>query len=154
MKSKTLWLTSGVPGSGKSTWVKNNFNDKPYVSRDEIRFNLLKEGDDYFTHEDEVFQTFIEQIQECLDTENMCVADATHLSPAARTKVLNRLNLEDTDIVILNFEVPLSTVLTRNKKRSSLAKVPDSVVRRMFYQFTPATKNEKYKYADIITIKE
>lgn len=154
MKSKTLWLTSGVPGSGKSTWVKNNFNDKPYVSRDEIRFNLLKEGDDYFTHEDEVFQTFVEQIQERLDAENMCVADATHLSPAARTKVLNRLNLEDTDIIILNFEATLSTVLTRNKKRSGLAKVPDSVVRRMFYQFIPATKYEKYEYADIITIKE
>ena len=43
----------GAPGAGKSTFIKNN-KDKlcgsvNIVSRDEIRFSLLKDGDEYFS---------------------------------------------------------------------------------------------------------
>lgn len=154
MKSKTLWLTSGVPASGKTTWVKQNLPNIPYVSRDEVRFSIIKDDEDYFAHEDEVFEVFIKKIQNFLDTSNKCVADATHLSEKSRNKLLNKLSLEDTDIIILNFEVPIETLIKRNSQRSGRAYVPKSVIRRMFYQFQPATQNEKYKYKDIITIKE
>ena len=43
MKSKTLWLIAGVPGSGKSTFLANQVN-KPnakIISREAIRFRLL-----------------------------------------------------------------------------------------------------------------
>ena len=154
MKSKTLWLTSGVPASGKTTWVKKNFPNTPYVSRDEVRFSILKEDEDYFAHEDEVFEVFVRKIQNSLDSFNECIADATHLSEKSRNKLLNKLSLEDTDIIILNFEVPIETLIERNEQRSGRSYVPKSVIRRMFYQFQPATQNEKYKYKDIITIKE
>ena len=154
MKSKTLWLTSGVPASGKTTWVKRNFPNTPYISRDEVRFSLIQDDEDYFAHEDEVFETFVKKIQNSLDTFNECVADATHLSEKSRNKLLDKLSLEGVEIIILSFKVPLETLLERNENRTGRAYVPKSVIRRMFYQFTPATKNEKYKYADIITIKE
>ena len=43
MKSKTLWLIAGVPGSGKSTFLANHTNNSKakIVSRDAIRFKLL-----------------------------------------------------------------------------------------------------------------
>jgi predicted kinase len=154
MKSKTLWLTSGVPASGKTTWVKQNLPNIPYVSRDEVRFSIIKDNEDYFAHEDEVFEVFVRKIQNSLDTSNECIADATHLSEKSRNKLLNKLSLEDTDIIILNFEVPIETLIKRNSQRSGRSYVPKSVIRRMFYQFQPATQNEKYKYKDIITIKE
>jgi protein phosphatase len=154
MKSKTLWLTSGVPASGKTTWVKRNFPNTPYISRDEVRFSLIKDDEDYFAHEDEVFETFVKKIQNSLDTLNECVADATHLSEKSRNKLLDKLSLEGVEIIILSFKVPLETLLERNENRTGRAYVPKSVIRRMFYQFQPATQNEKYKYKDVITIKE
>ena len=46
---------SGVAGSGKSTWIKNNVKHSSWiVSRDAIRKNLI--GDEsYFSKEKEVF---------------------------------------------------------------------------------------------------
>ena len=35
-----VYIMSGLPGSGKSTYVKNNFPDLPIVSRDLIRYQL------------------------------------------------------------------------------------------------------------------
>ena len=58
MKQKILYLMCGIPGSGKSHWAKG-VKDAVIVSRDAIRFNLLKDGEDYFAHEDEVVETFI-----------------------------------------------------------------------------------------------
>ena len=42
-----LMIMIGVPGAGKSTWCKENIKSpmQKYVSRDEIRFSLLKEGE-------------------------------------------------------------------------------------------------------------
>ena len=37
----------GIPGSGKSTYAKKNFPDAWYISRDEIRFDLVAENEEY-----------------------------------------------------------------------------------------------------------
>ena len=47
-----LFILMGAPGSGKSTWVKNHMtlNDS-YISRDDVRFSMVPEGDEYFSKE-------------------------------------------------------------------------------------------------------
>lgn len=49
----TLYILCGPSGCGKSTWrnefIKDYNNRIHYVSRDEIRFSLVKEGEDYFS---------------------------------------------------------------------------------------------------------
>ena len=74
----------GPSGSGKTTWVKNQMKNMKYpsahISRDEIRFAKLKEGEDYFAHEDEVFEEFCKKAQEAIDGEPLAIfIDATHL---------------------------------------------------------------------------
>ena len=51
--AKQLFIMIGAPGSGKSTWVKKQLRNDidAYVSRDEIRFSMLQEGDAYFKYE-------------------------------------------------------------------------------------------------------
>ena len=41
---KKLIMVTGIPGSGKSTWIKNEMSnriDSIHISRDIIRFSLI-----------------------------------------------------------------------------------------------------------------
>ena len=96
--SKTLWLMCGAPGSGKSYFAKNILaNDEHwfYISRDEIRFQILKNDEEYFSHETDVYDCFVKRIQSiiCTIEQGNIIADATHLNKASRMKLLNRLDL-------------------------------------------------------------
>ena len=135
---KTIYLLSGIPGSGKSTWAKNcvEFNKNSiYISRDEIRFSLLKENEDYFKHEKRVFKLFIEAINNALN-ENFedIYVDATHINNASRNKVLRKLK-GDFKLIHVIFKTDLVTCLKRNEKRVERERVPEEVIRRFYTQF-------------------
>lgn len=135
---KNLFITIGIPGCGKTTWVKNKIKEigGVHISRDEIRFSLLNENDNYFDKEIEVFEKFINTIQESIDNEidNNIFIDATHLSESSRNKLLSRINTRGNNITFVNFEVPLEIALERNEKRTGRAFVPRGQIRRMFFQ--------------------
>ena len=61
---KTLIMLCGCPGSGKSTWTQQYKENKKVViiSRDEIRFRLVSEKEEYFSKETQVFNIFISEI--------------------------------------------------------------------------------------------
>ena len=131
-----LYMLIGIPGSGKSTWAKkiSEQNGACWISRDAIRFSMLKEDDDYFAYEDTVIDTFIADIQNAIeDNTPVIIADATHLTQKSRNQVLERLSLKGTPVVYVYFDVPLTVALERNEKREGRAKVPRSVIRRMYY---------------------
>ena len=156
MRRKNLFLTVGVPGSGKSTWLKENCQGV-IISRDEIRFALLNEGDDYFSKENEVFETFIKTIQNALDNEEGPVSvfvDATHLNKASRDEVLNALDLSNVEHVhAIFFDVALTTCLERNDKRTGRAFVPKSVIRRMNFSLEMPTSKERFEAILIVNNK-
>ena len=113
---KHLYLMMGVPGSGKSTYVKNilKYGDI-YVSRDEIRYSLLTEEDDYFAKENEVIKLFIQTIDEALvneDYQGSVYADATHLSPKGRAQILNQLKNKD-KVSVIYLDIPLNIILMK-----------------------------------------
>ena len=142
---KHLYLMMGVPGSGKSTYVKNilKYGDI-YVSRDEIRYSLLTEEDDYFAKETEVIKLFIQTINEALvnrDYQGNVYADATHLSPKGRAQVLNQLKNKN-KVSVIYLDIPLNIILKRNAQREGRAFVPEKVVRRMYNSIILPTKEE------------
>lgn len=142
---KHLYLMVGVPGSGKSTYAKNILKDGDiYISRDEIRYSLLTEEDDYFAKENEVIKTFIDNIDKSLVMEEYCgdvYADATHLSPKSRAQVLNQLKNKD-KVSVIYLDIPLNLILERNAQRKGRALVPENVVRRMYNSIILPTKAE------------
>lgn len=129
-----LILTVGIPGAGKSTWMRRFAisNNYEYVSRDNIRFSIVKEDEEYFSHENEVFDTFINQISNHLKENKVVIADATHLNRKARAKVLNALTVKPKTIEIIFFNTPLEIAIERNEERKGTrAYVPVNVIKRM-----------------------
>lgn len=154
---KCLILMCGPSGAGKSTWAKKMAEKqaKPvyYVSRDEVRFSMVSEEEEYFSKENEVFKEWIHRIQNFLDIDEDCyvIADATHLSERSRNKTLDALNIpNNTNIIPVSVYPGVQKCLDRNEKRSGRARVPRSVIRRMCMSYEVPTSNEKYHYYSII----
>jgi predicted kinase len=142
---KELVLMMGVPGSGKSTYARNTLKyGDIYVSRDEIRYSMLTDEDDYFAKENEVIKTFIQYIDEALiDTQyqGKVYADATHLSPKSRAQVLNQLKNKN-KVSVIYLDIPFNIILARNAQREGRALVPENVIRRMYKSIILPTKAE------------
>jgi predicted kinase len=115
------------------------------ISRHLIRFGLLKEGEDYFSHEETVKYKFFESIKKYTasdEYENIYI-DATHLTPTARKYVMRCIPLS-CEVIAVSFEIPLEVALERNSQRTGLALVPESAIRRMRHQFIPPILEEGF----------
>lgn len=131
-----LYLMMGIPGSGKSTWIKNHlFPCQTHVSRDSIRFALVEEGEEYFSRETEVFNAFVKQINTFLSNGCDVYADATHISRASRNKLLSRINSHPEEVNLIWINGGLTNALLQNENRKNTRSyVPKSVIRRMYNQ--------------------
>ena len=149
-KPKTLWLLAGLPGSGKSTYLRERMFKEPhsvYISRDEIRFSMLNDGDEYFSKEDEVFAKFISDAEGMLTEPYIydVYMDATHLNAKSRRKTLNAFkNLKNYNVGCIYFDVPLNICLERNAKRSGRALVPEDTIRSMSRRLTKPAGAEHF----------
>lgn len=153
----------GIPGSGKSTYAKKTIDDIhmtnagncAYISRDEVRFSMVKESEEYFSRENEVFDEFIRQVNAAIASDATHIfVDATHISEASRNKTLDRLNLDNVDVCPVVFDLSAETCISQNENRTGRAKVPKSAIRRMYYSFKMPDYNEKYTYSNIIVARK
>jgi predicted kinase len=148
----------GPSGSGKSTWIKDTVQAMKHnyvvVSRDEVRFSMVAEDEEYFSKENQVFNEFCKRINDAIEDKDVEVifADATHLNEKSRNKTLNKLNLDNVDIYPVAMDIDVWTCVSQNDKRTGRAFVPHSVIRRMHAQFEPPVDGEKYNYKSILTV--
>ena len=141
-----LYLMCGVPGAGKSTFLKNHIkeNNTKVISRDKIRFSIVKSNEEYFSHEDEVLEIFWKQINESLAAGKDTFVDQTSLTPRARKWLLQHVK-GYTYANIVWIDEDLETCLERNEMRSETrAYVPENVIRRMSEQFIPPSLDEGF----------
>lgn len=146
-KQTKVFIMCGPAGSGKSTWLIKQMKPKTDVciSRDNIRFGLLKEGDDYFAHENDVKEIFYNSIANNTSSpywKNIYI-DATHLNPRARKSTMWNIS-KDCSVIAVSFEVPAEVAIERNKKRSGLARVPDNVIWNMKSRYKIPSLNEGF----------
>lgn len=150
---KKLYVLCGPPASGKSTWAREHKEDMVIISRDEIRFSMLRVNEDYFAHEDEVLERFYDSINCNLeDYTRPVVADATHLSvKARRTFLANILGKENIDIIAVSFETPWQECSNRNAMRKGRARVPETALYKMYKAFRYPTTEEGF--SEVIHVK-
>ena len=141
-----LYILCGLPGCGKTSWTRNKMAENTsstdqkwvYVSRDEVRFSIIKEEDDYFSKEKQVFQEFVNRI--CANLSDAwiqnVIADATHLNEISRDKLINAIRRKRPNlplhITMVYFDIPLEVCKFRNRKREGRALVPDHVLDNMY----------------------
>ena len=155
--TQRIFLMCGIPGSGKSFWTKkqisNNESQCHIVSRDKIRFSLLKDGEDYFKRENAVFAQFVKEINNSIENGIPYIfIDATHISIASRAKILNRVRASDSiDLSIEVFTTPLETCLSRNSLRTGREYVPPATIESMArqFQFPSYSEFKKYKFHEV-----
>lgn len=132
----TLYVMVGIPGSGKSTWAKANLHNADYISRDVVRMSIVKDNEDLFSHEDEVYDKFIGTLADGLGNGRNMVADATHLSHGARHKLVRALSkagltADKYDITFVVMDTPLAECIRRDATREGRAHVTEPVIKNM-----------------------
>ena len=150
-----LYILCGPSGCGKSTYVQDgNISNSFYISRDEIRFAIVKEDEDYFSHEKEVFRTFVQGIVSCLKNGYNVIADATHLNEFSRRKLTQAIDMSITEyeIVYVVFNVDVETCVARNANRTGRANVPENIIRNMCRDFRRPTLDEDERAINIIEV--
>ena len=150
-----LYIMMGAPGSGKSTFIKNyiDYKIERYVSRDEIRFSMVKEDEDYFSKENEVFKKFTSEINNALNLGINVYADATHLNTASRNKLINAIKEKPSSIEVIFINTSLNKCLEQNENRKGTRSyVPREVIKRMYLSIEPPTFEEGF--STIYEIKE
>lgn len=130
----TVYLTVGIPASGKTTWaverVKNNDN-LAIVSRDDIRIMQgLKHGENE-NLVTVVHRAMIEGL--LLEGKDVIVAD-TNINPKFRRQLIKFCHEHGADVELVPFPISLDTAIIRDANRPDT--VGADVVSRMHQQFS------------------
>ena len=142
----TLYMLVGVPGSGKTTWIRNNKHDAVVLSTDDyIEKIAAKQGKTY----SEVFKDTIgdatdqmeKDLIQALRNERDIIWDQTNLTAKSRKSKLSRIPKSYKKVGVY-FSVPQDL---RDRLASRPGKViPEPVIISMINQLQPPTKEEGF----------
>lgn len=128
-----LYVTIGIPGAGKSTWLENNKDSLDYVihSSDNIRAELGDVNDQ--SKNELVFTTLHKRIKEDLLNGKNVAYDATNLKRKNRLHFLRQIEHIPCEKICVLFATPIECCKANNANRER--KVPEEVIERMIRNF-------------------
>ena len=112
-----LYIMVGIPGSGKSTWVKENLSEYQVISREMIRqeLGITMKGIGNKQEEDKVSSIFNSRLMDAVKYNKAVVIDNTNLKQKFRSNYFSMLKNEyNPEIIYVYSEAPL---LEDNYKR-------------------------------------
>ena len=130
-------LMSGLPGSGKDTWLTQNRSDLPVVSLDDIRGQLDVEATD---NQGQVVQQAKEQCRELLRTGRSFAFSATNLVRQTRKRWIGLFADYKARVEAVYVEPRFETILAQNKRRER--PVPEKVIRELANKVEPPNWTE------------
>jgi predicted kinase len=143
--NNTLYITVGLPGSGKSTYVKNFIKDKDveYLSSDELRAVYGKSEEDQ-TVTPLVFGHIKKKVDEFLKDGKNVLVDATSVNRKERSDYIKTAKKYGAKVVAIVFKMDRQGLIERNKKRGEQGGrvVPDWVIDKMLAKFEEPSYDE------------
>jgi predicted kinase len=141
----TVTLMSGLPGSGKDTWLSHNGGELPVVSLDDIRAELEIEVTE---NQGNVVQAARDRCRALLRARQSFAFNATNLIRQTRQRWTNLFADYGTRIEIVYIEPPFSILLDQNRRRQRC--VPEKIIRELADKSEPPTWTEAHK---LITVE-
>ena len=119
-------LMSGLPGTGKDTWIKEHYPDLPMISLDEIRKEMKISPTE---NQSKVLDTARERARELLRKKQPFVWNATNLSPMVRAKQIKLFTQYHASARIVYLETDWNEQLRHNTGRADA--VPEQAICNM-----------------------
>ncbi len=135
----TVTMMSGLPGSGKDTWLAAHRGELPVISLDEMREEL---GVEVTENQGKVAQLARERCRELLRASTSFAFNATNLLRLTRQRWIDLFADYNTRIEMVYLEPPLSVILDQNKQRKRL--VPEEVIAELANKLEPPTWTETH----------
>lgn len=145
-----LYVLTGIPASGKSTWAKENINnDTKWISSDKLREELLESELDQ-SQNGLIFNEMRIRTRKSLREGYNVIYDATNIKAKERKSILKYISdVENIEKVCIVFPNNLNESILRNCCRKR--KVPINIVIRMSKRISIPTYEEGWN--KIIHIK-
>lgn len=153
---KKLFVLTGAPGSGKSTWAKEyqkTHENVRIISSDEVRFELTGVYDNH-SRQKEVWETFERRIHEYAKDDNVTVIlDALCDLNSLRIKYVKE-NPEYDEYTLVTFPRSLEYVQKWNKARPVEKWVPDDILLALFNKYEKPSAEALSYYQKVLIIDE
>lgn len=133
-------LMSGLPGTGKDTWIKQNVPDLPMISLDDIRrTNKISPT----AAQGKVANIAREQAKDYLRQHQPFVWNATNITAQMRESLISLFETYHANVRIVYLETDWQTLLERNRFREDA--VPQPVIEEMMGKMTLPEASEARK---------
>ncbi len=152
---RTLYVLSGLPGSGKTTWAedfKKTHKEPTFIiASDDIRVELGGYPQ-YFKEEAKVWELFYSRMNEPLIYNDVnVIMDSTCLEDRFRKMVLEKAKNFDRKVLVF-FNISPSICKARNESRESDRRVKESAMDMMIENFHYPSEEVISMYDSILVI--
>lgn len=130
-------MLSGLPGTGKDTWLREKYPELPEVSLDAIRTQLRIKPTD---NQSQIIQLAQERARELLRKKQPFIWNATDLTRDTRQKLIGLFERYGARVRIAYLETEWNTRISRNRNRSNA--VPETAVEKMLGKTVLPTPDE------------
>ncbi len=138
-------MLSGLPASGKDTYISKNYPNLPVISLDEIRKEM---GISPEAKQGPIIACAHERARELLRKKQSFVWNATSLTALLRSSQIDLFESYGASVKTVYLETRLDALLERNKKRQ--AYVPENVISKMLSKIEPP---ERYESEQVVYIE-
>lgn len=138
---RTLILLRGVPGAGKSTWIKENNLEEYTLCPDTIRLMYSSPnvaiGDNKYQisqqNDKMVWRTLFNILEHRMRNGELTVIDATHISTKSINAYKELREKYRYRVYVIDFTSKiLDTLISQNNARAEYKRVPQDVIERMY----------------------
>lgn len=151
---RTLFLLRGAPGSGKSTWIKNNELEPYTLCADNIRtmmsspvLNTTGELGISQRMDSKVWALLKETLELRMSNGDMVIIDATHYKRELLNAYKHLIEKYRYRVFVVDFtDISEEECIRRNAGRTGYKVVPEHVIRKMYAVFNSENNQVKSAY--------